>query len=195
VGSLDVKHFANVAGQFDQPRGLMGKNSFVARLGDSVTVEARLSQPAYAYLIAFRPDGIEEVCSPEREDEPPTLTDRPRYPNSESRQFNYGLDEGEGLQLFAVVVSRRPLPAYKTWRSQRREAPPWDRCATTPGVVWRDNGTEVDALTADDPTGQRAKGREVCGKTPVAKLTSWLRSPEVEAVAAVGFAVGPKDKR
>jgi serine/threonine protein kinase len=193
VLSLDVKHFANVNGRFDQPRGVLGKDTFATRQGDSVTVEARLSQPAYAYLLAFRPDGIAEVCFPESEDERPPLTDRPRYP-SESRGVNYGLDEGAGLQVFALVVSSRPLPPYKEWTA-RRGAAPWKRSPTPPGVVWRDDGTDIIAVTVDDPTGQRAKGREVSGKTTVARLADWLRqAPEVEAVAAVGFAVLPKDR-
>jgi hypothetical protein len=63
-------------------------------------------------------------------------------------------------------------------------------------VVWRDDGAEVDALTAEDPTGKRTKGREVSGKTTVVELMDWLRTaPEVEVVAAVGFAVLPKDRR
>jgi hypothetical protein len=231
VLSLDVKHFVNVNGENDWPRGVLGKASFATRRGDSVTVEARLSRPAYAYLIAFRPDGIDEVCFPENEDEPPPLTDRPRYPGPASRGVNYGLDEGEGLQVFALVVSSRPLPSYQEWRA-RKGTSPWQRFeaarlvlgASTwglldspsgpgallaaaalfprrlpqppPGVVWRDDGAEVDALTLEDPTGQRAKGREVSGKTTVAQLTDWLRqAPETEAVAAVGFAVLPKGKR
>jgi hypothetical protein len=231
VLSLDVKHFANVNGKNDWPRGVLGKAAFATRRGDSVTVEARLSRPAYAYLIAFRPDGIEEVCFPEGEDEPPQWTDRPRYP-SVSRGVHYGLDEGEGLQVFALVVSSRPLPPYKEWTA-RRGTSPWKRFEaarvvlvastlgllgspsgadallaaaalfpgrllpqTPPGVVWRDDGAEVDALTAEDPTGKRAKGREVSGKTTVVELMDWLRqAPEVEVVAAVGFAVLPKDRR
>jgi serine/threonine protein kinase len=191
---LDVKHFANVNGQFDQPRGVLGKDSFATRQGDSVTVEACLSQPAYAYLLAFRPDGIVEVCFPESKDEPPPLTDRPRYPTAESRGVNYGLDEGTGLQVFALIVSRRPLPSFKEWRA-RQGAIPWKQSPAPPGVVWRDDGTDIVARTMEDPTGQRAKGREVSGKTTVVKLTDWLRQAlQVEAVAAVGFAVLPKDK-
>jgi hypothetical protein len=61
--------------------------------------------------------------------------------------------------------------------------------------VWRDDGANVLALTAEDPTGQRGKGQEVVGKTPVAALTDWLRhQPEAEAVAVIAFAVLPKGK-
>jgi serine/threonine protein kinase len=191
VLSLDVTHFENVAGRNDLPRGLLGKDSFVARLDDSVTLAATLSRPAYAYLIAFRPDGTEELCFPESEDEMATLTDRPRYP-SVSRGVNYGLNEGEGLQVFALVASSRPLPAYKAWRPKCGRAP-WKTFATPLGVVWWDNGGEVRPLTAEDPNGQRGKGQRVAGKTPVVELTDWLRrAPGVEVAAAVGFAVLPK---
>jgi serine/threonine protein kinase len=194
VLSLDVEHFANVRGQFDVPRGRMGRDSFAAQRGDSVTVKARLSHPAYAYLLAFRPDGTEEVCFPENEDEPPPPTDTPRYPLSESRQFNYGLDEGEGLQVFALVVSSLPLPSYRAWRA-RLEPSPWKKDETPADVVWRDNGVEVAALIPEPPGNERGKGREVKGKTLVAELTDWLRrGPDVETVEAVGFAVLPKGK-
>jgi hypothetical protein len=194
VLSLDVKHFANVNGRFDQPRGVLGKDSFSTYSDDSVTVEARLSRPAYAYLIAFRPDGIADVCFPESEDEPPPLTDRPHYP-SVTRGVNHGLNEGEGLQVFALVVSSQPLPAYREWRSQRGSIP-WKKFAAPPGVVWRDDGRDVDPLTVDDPEGKRSKGQEVSGKAPVARLTDWLRqAPDVETVTALGFSVLPKEKR
>lgn len=193
VLSLDVQHFTNVDDKNDRPEGLMGEKSFSTRLKDSVTVQARLSRPAYAYLIAFRPDGKEELCFPEKEDGAPPLTDRPRYP-SKLRGVNYGLDEGTGLQVFALVVSSRPLPAYKVWRG-RRAAFPWKNSRTPAGIVWYDDGDFVEARTADgNDRGPRGKGREVAGKSQVVAVTDWLRQagPEVEAVAAVGFAVLPR---
>jgi serine/threonine protein kinase len=193
VRSLDVKHFATVNGHSAPPRRL-GEEVFVTHVDDSVTVDARLSRPAYAFVIAFRPDGTPEVCFPEKDDEPPPLTDRPRYP-SESTGFNYGLEEGAGLQAFALVVSSQPLPSFKDWWSQTQGCP-WKKSAAPPNVVWRADGIEdVEALTAD-PEGQRAKGRQVEGKTPVAELAAWLRqTPGVEAVRVLGFAVMPKEKR
>jgi len=227
VESLDVTRWVKVPGG-DVPRGLLGKEAFGTLLHDTVTVEAKLSRPAYAFLIAFRPDGTDEVCFPESEDEAPPLDDRPRYP-SKSRNVNYGLDEGAGLQVFVLVVSRRPLPSYKEWRAQRGSSP-WERSAhaasvastigwlgaphgqgpllaaaarfpgrtepfeTPPGVVWRDDGVDLDALTAENPNG-RGKGVEVPGKAPLANLTDWLRqAPDVEAVQALGFGVWPKGR-
>lgn len=193
---LDVEHFANVKGRFEESHGLMGQKSFAAQLGDSVEVKARLSRPAYAYLIAFRPDGADEICFPESEDELPPLTDRPRYPFlPESRGKRFALEEGIGLEVFALVVSERPLPAYRTWRETRGKAP-WDKNqATPPGIVLRDDGTVLDALSADDSEVSRGKGRSVTGQDAVVNLTNWLRqAPDVEAVAALGFAVVPKTK-
>jgi serine/threonine protein kinase len=224
---IEVQHFDNVKGEYSVNRGLLGKTSFEARFDDSVKVQAVLSQPAYAYLISFRPDGVEELCFPESEDEPPPLTDRPRYP-SVSRGVNYGLTEGEGLQVFAVVASNHRLPAYKEWRQQCGESP-WKKSALAPafvastvgllvscegqgpllavlgilpgrsmavsgpGVVWWDDGEDVFELTQENPTGQRAKGQTIGGKSLMVELTNWLRrSPQVETAAAVGFAVLPK---
>ena len=192
--SLDVKHYATVTrdGQRGaEPRGLLGKDSFDTRLDDSVTMEARLSRPGYAYLIVFRPDGTEDVCFPEKEDTVPPRTERPRYP-SVSRAVNYGLTDGEGLEVFALVVSSRPLPSYKEWH-KRRSASPWKKSPAPPGIVWYDDGNFVESLTADGRNrGSRGKGQEVAGKSQVVAVLDWLRqAPEVEAVAGVGFAVLP----
>jgi hypothetical protein len=173
---------------------VLGRTTFAARVGDHVTIEGELSRPAYAYLIAFRPDGREELCFPEREDDPPPLTDRPRYP-SVSQDLEYGLDEGEGLQVFVLVVSGRSLPPYKEWRT-RRPASPWAHEPAPEGVVWHYDGTEIHGLT-EDLGGQRGKGKQTAGRTPVVRLADWLRSggaegAPVEATAAVGFAVLPK---
>src|SRR5207248_2568623 len=73
VLSLDVHHVANGNDASGEARGIIGKDSFTAKLNDRVTIQARLSRPAYAYLIAFRPDGQMEVCYPEDETQPPPL--------------------------------------------------------------------------------------------------------------------------
>jgi tRNA A-37 threonylcarbamoyl transferase component Bud32 len=197
VLQLDVQHFANVmrfGKRFDEPHGVLGRNSFDTRVDDSVTIEATLSRAAYAYLIAFNPDGKEVVCYPENDDEEPEKTDRVRYP-SVSRNVDYGLEEGEGMHVFAVVVSNKPLPPYKTWREGRKPSPWKERLQTPPGVVWQDDGKVVEARTALGQDGGvgRGKGQEAQGKSPLVRLTDWLlASPQVEAVMVVGFRVGPK---
>jgi hypothetical protein len=162
-----------------------------------VEVEARLSRPAYAFLIAFHPNGTAAVCFPEsfpdKPDKAPPRTDRPRFP-SVSMNSDYALTEGVGLQAFAVVASSQPLPPFREWWPQQEKCP-WQKSAAPPEVVWRAfGGAEVEAQTAD-PSGPRGR-REVQGKASVARLAEWLsKRPRVEAVAVLGFAVMPKDKR
>jgi len=99
----------------------------------------KLSKPGYAYLIAFRPDGVTELCFPADEGTPPSLTDTPRYPLADGLKA-YGLREGTGLWVFAVVASEKPLPSYRSWQQQRfGSTSPWTLLARLPaGFVWRD---------------------------------------------------------
>jgi hypothetical protein len=194
VRGIDVNHFSNIAGQNDQPRGRIGTDSFVTRCDDGVTIEARLSRPAYAFLIAFRPDGTEELCFPESEDEAPPLTDKPRYP-SVSRGVNYGLNEGAGLEVFAVVASSQPLPAYRQWRGQRGTMP-WRHLEAAPGVVYFDDGALFETWTAKNrDRSDRGKGQTSAARSAIVHLTDWLRqAPGTEATAALGFTVQATEK-
>jgi serine/threonine protein kinase len=188
VSGLDVRHIANLRGE-GHPRGILGEQSFSARAGDEVTVEAKLSRPAYAYLIAFRPDGTEDLCFPEGPDEAPPPTDRPRFP-SKSQGKVYALDDGEGLEVFVVVASDRPLPPYKQWRSQRKAAP-WKREPAPANVVWWYDGKTVVDQWGDVPRGPR----DAAGRGPVVTLTDWFRDAAgIDAVGAVGFGVLPGEK-
>jgi serine/threonine-protein kinase len=192
VRKLEVHHIAR-AGRFDEPRGVLGVRSFAAGRGDGVTVRGELSVPAYCYLIAYRPDGTDEVCFPEDAHTPPPRTDRPGYP-SVRPEVSYGLEEGAGLMAFALVVSRRPLPAYAAWRRQRGVCP-WREAAGPPNVVWLYDGHQLLAATPDNPGGLREKGRKRGDAGPLPELLDWLRqAPDVEVVAAVAFPVHPAEK-
>ncbi|HTU88668.1 MAG TPA: serine/threonine-protein kinase [Gemmataceae bacterium] len=193
IVTLDVMLTRNVNGG-GLPVGRIGERVFDPQLGDHVTVDARLSRLAYAFLIAFRPDGQAELCFPEKEDEPPSLTDNPRYPSTpESVGKEYELTDGEGLQAFALVVSSQRLPAYTEWRPQCRGCP-WKKEEAPPHMVYRANGEDPVEVLAGD--GSRGKGGRVKGKTPVAELAAWLRKmPGVETVQVLGFVVLPQEKR
>jgi hypothetical protein len=187
VRRLEVRHLAK-EGKFDRPRGNLGERSFTTHLGDAVTISAKLSKPAYCYLIAYRPDGTEELCFPEDEKVPPPLTDRPRYPSVRSSD-TYGLTDGAGLEAFFLVVSRKPLPAYAEWRKARGDSP-WQPTAALPVLVWRYDGEELLAATPQEPGGERGKGRELAGGGVVGRVADWLRrAPDVEAVVGLGFPV------
>jgi hypothetical protein len=173
---------------------LIGNRSFATLLGDQVTVVAKLSRPAYAYLIAFRPDGKAELCFPESEDEPPPLTDQPRYP-SKDRNVRYGLSDGIGLMVFAVLASDLSLPAYKEWEA--RNNPKWGRAEGTVGEVWWDDGDLLDTLTpAGLVGGGRGKGEEARGRSAaVVRLTDSLKKGEqVDAVGSLGFVVEKRER-
>jgi hypothetical protein len=193
IESLEVRHFGNINDKNERELGVLGRESFVCRVDDAVKLEAKLSRRAYAYLIAYRPDGTEQVCFPDKEDERPPLTDAPRYPAPESRDEEYALTEGTGLMAFVVVASSRPLPSYRDWRKQHGTSP-WKHFEAPEGVVWYDDGLTVEARTAD--SNVRGKGKKVPGQTPLVGLTDWLRKgPGVEAVTGVGFTVLPKEQR
>ncbi|MGA2702454.1 MAG: hypothetical protein ABSH35_15335 [Isosphaeraceae bacterium] len=183
----DTQHFA--------PRrvGILGRTSFAAREDDEVTVRADLSEPAYAYLIAFRPDGTDELCDPDDDDLPPPKKQQPLYPPPAKSDVRYRLSEGAGLHAFALVVSREPLPPYRAWKKQHGPMPWTAKLPCEPGVVWRDDDQGLQPLLADDPAGTRGKGVKAGGSGgPVAKLASWLRAlPGVDAVPLEAFPVEP----
>jgi hypothetical protein len=192
VLKIDVRHFARIGEDNAEAKGLIGERSFAAALGDQVTIEARLSRPAYAYLIAFRPDGVAELCFPEDEDEPPPLTDRPRYP-VQDRKVRYGLSDGAGLMAFAVLASDRPLPPYRQWSAQNR--PVWRAAEGTVGEVWWDDGHLLDTLTRAGPSaGDRAKGEQALGRSAaLVRLTDSLKKGRpADAVGCLGFVVGKR---
>jgi hypothetical protein len=149
--------------------------------------------PGYAYLIAFRPDGRDELCDPDDEDTPPALKLEPMYPALSRTGERYRLTEGAGLQVFALVVSRDPLPSYREWK-RRHGPPPWSaNLPTDPGVIWRDDNLGLQPLLANDPTGSRSKGFQGRGSGgAAARLASWLRGlPGVDAVTLEAFPIIP----
>jgi serine/threonine protein kinase len=190
VRQLDVLHFENRDATKTTPRGPFGKESFGATLGDDIKVTARLSRPAYAYLIVFRPDGQDEVLFPQGANLIPELTDEPHYPSIERNKV-YGLTDGTGLWLVALVASDSPLPSYAEWRKQHRAAP-WTKSAGQPNVVWIDDSQWLEALT---PGGLRNRGvrgeKTATGTTPIVSIVDWLKSETGGTGAAVGFTVEP----
>ena len=154
---------------------------------------AELSEPAYAYLIAFRPDGTDELCDPDDEDTPPPKKPQPQYPPATKSDERYRLSEGAGLQAFALVVSRQPLPSYREWKKRIGPMAWAAKLPYDPGVVWRDDGQGLQPLLSDDNAGTRGKGVKARDSgEPAAKLASWLRGlPGVDAVTLEAFSVEP----
>jgi serine/threonine protein kinase len=191
VRALDILHLPTVDSKRTMQRRVLGTESFGAVLGDDIKVTARLSRPAYSYLIVFRPDGKDEVLYPQRPDDVPERIDEPRYPSKVPGKV-YGLTDGTGLWLVALVASDKPLPAYAEWRNKH----PGGRWANSDGeanVVWRHDGQWLDAVT---PGGARNRGErdenEAAGTAAINRVVDWLKAETGGTVSAVGFTVEAK---
>jgi hypothetical protein len=191
IGALEILHLEHFDDQRTRPPRLFGTDSFGASPDDDIKVTARLSRPAYCYLIVFRPDGKDEVLYPQGDQEAPERTDAPRYP-SKDRSKVYGLTDGTGLWLAALVASENPLPAYADWR-KHHPGGPWARSEGEANVVWLDDGQWVEAVT---PKGLRNRGgrgeKEAAGTKPIVRVVDWLKAETGGAVSAVGFTVEAK---
>jgi hypothetical protein len=136
IEELRVNHFR---GKQAKPLGDLRLTAEEVRVNDSVRVFARLSAPAYCYLIAFNPDGSEQLCHPAWDGDDPQQARGVRpEPVSEVRFFPddkgvFGLDAA-GLQVFVLVASARPLPPYAEWRAAAGKVP-WK--AVAQGGQWR----------------------------------------------------------
>jgi hypothetical protein len=175
------------------PHRELGIESFGATLDDDIKVSARLSRPAYCYLIVFRPDSVNEVLFPQSQDVAPELTDQPHYPSTDRDRGNvYGLNDATGLWLVALVASDRPLPAYAEWDRQHRPIP-WTKSAGEPNVVWIDDGQWLERV---GPGGVRNRGdrgqKEAQGCGPIVRLVDWLKAETGGTVSAVAFTVQAK---
>jgi hypothetical protein len=192
---FEIPHFPKFdANRFDSKRvGTLGVSSFTVHEDDEVTVRAELSEPAHSYLIAFRPDGTDELCDPDDEGTPPPRKSQPLYPALTKSDERYRLSEGAGLCAFALVVSRQPLPCYRDWK-RRVGQPPWTaRLPAEPGIIWRDDNQGLQPLLDYDPAGSRGKGAKARGSgEPAARLAIWLRGrPGVDLVTVEAFPIEP----
>ncbi len=175
------------SGDSGSPAGELGESTWRVRFDDRVIVEAVLSEPAYAYLIAFnpapkdKPQDQEQHVPQSEADRPPEKRDRIAPPRA------LRLNDGAGLQVFVVVASRQPLTAYTEWHKER---PPlkWQQTPAPTGVVWRADGVS-SVQESIDPEG-RAPEEEGDTRTIIDELARQLKGmPGVEAVAVLGFTV------
>jgi hypothetical protein len=191
--TLNIEHMAKRGEDGFEMRGNLGEQSFGVQACDDITIEARVAPPAYAYLIAYRPDGIDEICDPEDPDRMPAKSTSSRYPPSSKADRVYRLNDGSGLIAFALVVSRSPLPSYREWR-KHVGTPPWRKGVSgASGVVWWDDGQRLAALAASGGGVERGSGARIRGGgAAVADLARWLRAvPGIDLVAVKAFQVSP----
>jgi serine/threonine protein kinase len=163
--------------------GPIGVSAFEARYqDDDVRVHARLSAPAYCYLIALNPDGSEQLCLPASRDVAPPTGATLRYPPDPGAGF--GLTDGVGLQVFVLVAARRPLPPYSAWRRTLKEFP-WR--PTHAAGVWRYDGVSFRTDV------QRGAVRPLADLPPPleAVCRALKTCPGVDVIHSVAFPVKP----
>lgn len=165
----------------------LGSDLFAAQFGDRVQVKAEFPEPVYAFLLAFNPDGKEQLCWPAPGRQPPERQNRLDYPEKQL----FALNDGVGLQAFVLLASRHPLPAYEDWKIQR-PPPVWRTIQPKAGVVWRGDGRVLEPLTrAGDRRGTVTQLPELA---LLGELCEQLRqAPGIEALTVEAFAVLPAD--
>jgi serine/threonine protein kinase len=187
VEKLRVFLFKNTPTKLEGPYEL-GSNAFAARFEDRVHLNAEFSEPLYFFLLAFNPDGKEQLCRPSNPRQPPEREDRLDYPAAGA---DFCLNDGVGLQAFVLLASRQPLPAYDAWKAQR-SASVWRTLPARNEVVWRGDGKRLQRVTrGGDQRGQEVTMPEAA---LLAELCEQLRqAPGVEALAVAAFAVFPAE--
>jgi hypothetical protein len=178
VVSLRVSHHR---GPDARHLGDLGLTAHAARPDDDVRVHARLTGPAYCYLLALNSDGKVQLCHPKGESTPPPRTDVVEYPANPDSYF--GLTDGVGVQAFVLVAAREPLPAFAEWQAATGP-PPWQPFRAD-GVWQYDDGRfrRLDVARGEE----RVRG----APPPLHELAEYLRRTQADAVAAVAFPVEP----
>jgi hypothetical protein len=209
VKSLDVFHHAAISNgdgkeEVHEPRGVIGRNSFGPKLHDRVELKAELTRPGYAYIIAFRPDGEIELCFPDgpnKENLLPRPSSTPHYSmktinvdDGRQKQLAYGLDEGVGLWIFAVVASEQPLPTFRQWKEMNRRNLSWNPESPTGGIVWRFDESGLEAMTRVGSTrGADAEVKGPASAETVRSLGRVLERTPRAKVSLIGFYVDKQD--
>jgi serine/threonine protein kinase len=162
--------------------GAVGADTSEGQSDDDVRVKARLSAPAYAYLIALNPDGTVQLCHPASPSAPPPRSGEVDYPPRPD--YGFPLTDGVGVQAFVLVASREPLPAFDRWR-QGLAALPWGRAESD--LVWRYDGRSFETNL------QRGVPRQLNDQPrPLVEACESLRAgPGVDAIGALAFPVRP----
>ncbi|HKB01969.1 MAG TPA: tetratricopeptide repeat protein [Gemmataceae bacterium] len=171
------------------------RTSEVARVRDDVRVVARFSRPAYCYLIAFNPDGGEQLCHPAfdgtnpegaRKVRPEPVTEVKFFP--EDKDY-FNLDVA-GLQVFVLVASSEPLPPYAEWKEKVGKIP-WRAVPHGGESRWQFDGKEVSPLA---PTRGTRQERNTAPPTFRALFDFFKALGGIDAVRAVAFPVTLDDE-
>lgn len=189
VEDLRVIPYRPVGEQHHPLPPLGHQDAVLPTTSDSIEVRVRLSRPAYSYIVLFRGDGQDQVLYPQDDTDIPELTAEPRYP-TKRLDVLYGLDDGPGLWLVAIIASEEPLPSYRDWRQQHAGSP-W-RSHPNPNmlhmVVLDDGNQWKDALQSRSFTRGEKK---IADRSQIVELVDWLKQSSGAKVQALAFPVLP----
>jgi serine/threonine protein kinase len=115
------------------------------REDDDLRVAARFSRPVYSFLIAFNPDGSQQLCVPADPETAPRPSSSLSFPDDPS--FGFGLTDGSGQQAFALIVSETRLPAFREWQEERQAQLNW-RSSEQHGF-WRFDGQSIQPYASE----------------------------------------------
>ena len=92
-----------------------------SQVDDDLRIDVDFSEPAYSFLFALNPDGQIQLCYPELDETPPEPKEHLGFP--QERDLAFGLTDGAGYQVFCLVASSKPLPAFNQWRKRLPKDP------------------------------------------------------------------------
>jgi tRNA A-37 threonylcarbamoyl transferase component Bud32 len=186
VVALNIEHVSA-----DTYLGVLGAPSHTAPIvfDDDVRVLAKLSAPAFCYLLALNPDGRVQLRDPDEPTVRPVRAVEVVDPSDPRTYFT--LNDGVGLQGFVLIASRTPLPPYADW-------PPRGALER----LWKQTGSRIEAAGAwrfdgrtFRPLGRAERGSERTLPVPpqFEAVCQFLRDRAgADGVHAVAFPVHPR---
>lgn len=123
------------------------------RADDDLRIQAAFGRPLYCYLVAYHPNGHDELCFPKDRAALPPAVSELTYPSD--TEHLHGLIDGVGLQAFVLWTSAEPLPSFEAWRVKQGAAP-WSAQPAAADAVWEADATGPRVLTRT-VRGERAK--------------------------------------
>jgi protein kinase-like protein len=185
MNTFKVVHFRK-RGETAEFLGELGTMSYTTHVDDQVRVLAAFNQPAYCYLVAYNPDGKEQLCDPDDEHTVPQLGQLLQFPQAIDEVFY--LTDGVGQQVFA---SREPLPAYRDWRAQAGSIP-WQKSEPRPVALFDGEAARPFEIDRTE-RGKIGTVRSLKGQEPLEQLGCYLRDhSQADIVQAIGFPVREK---
>jgi hypothetical protein len=191
VKLLKVFHFAH-QGNVAVERGVIGEQSMGTTFGDYVRIDAVLSDPAYAYLLALDCNGKVQMLLPVGKNKKPDESARPircdrlEYPARTGKWYRLDDNSAGGLQAFAVVASSRPLPSYAEWRRALGKVN-WRKLPAAPGV-WSGDAEGVYPVIPGKGV-VRGQEQDLPGAPPLCDLCRSLAKPSGAVVEVLAFPV------